>query len=220
MLVRELQQQLTAFYETPLEHCVTDFLVTDARLARALEGNGAPVEGEERLLLKPSHDGLDVSLYIDARILDALDENDPYESLTEGNLNDFLVALEGVSHFNYVIWNASHEKLVTQLELELQAEVDKFVTACMLFALQGEHGALDDFHDALFTRIRFDPALGAREEERYRDANRYAAKYCHALTRRYGNRHRHDEPSFVNELRRFYRLPAQEKIRRIETARA
>lgn len=218
MVLRDLQKHLAVFYETPLEHCVSDFLVTDARLARALEGGGPAREQGERLLLQESVDGLDVSLYVDASILDALAEHDPYERLTHDNLNHFLVALEGVSHFNYLLWNASHHKPVTQLELELQAEVDKFVTACMLFALQGEQDALEGVHEALFHRIRFDAALDPGEEIRYRDANRYAAKYCDGLTRRF--RHRHDEPSFVNELRRFYRFSQHGKIRCIDAVRA
>ena len=39
----------------------------------------------------------------------------------------FCLALEGVSHFLYLIWNASFDRSVTLLEMELQAEIDKFV---------------------------------------------------------------------------------------------
>ena len=44
------------------------------------------------------------------------------------NLADFWSALEGVSHFTYYAWNAARDKSVSLFELELQAEVDKFVT--------------------------------------------------------------------------------------------
>ena len=215
MLLSDLQQQLSAFYETPVEHCVTDFLVTDARLAAILAADSSAHGNRERLLLRQSGDCLDVSLYIDQDILNALADEDPYERLTSNNLGDFLVALEGVSHFNYLLWNAVHEKSVTQLELELQAEVDKFVTATMLLADQGADRALETFHNALFTNVSFEPELSEQDELRYREANRYAAKYCDGLNRRFGYRHR--EPSFINELRRFYRMPQNDKIKRIET---
>ncbi len=214
MLISDLQQQLSAFYETPVEHCVTDFLVTDARIASLLAADCASDDKRERLLLRQSGDYLDVSLYIDQEILNALADEDPYDRLTSNNLNDFLVALEGVSHFNYLLWNAVHEKPVTQLELELQAEVDKFVTTTMLLADQGAARALETFHFALFTNVSFDAGLSERDEMRYREANRYAAKYCDGLNRRFGHRHR--EPSFINELRRFYRMPQNDKIKRIE----
>lgn len=218
MLVENIQQQLAAFYETPFDHCINDFLVTDGKLARLLQSAPNATDNGERLLLMQSPDGLDVSLYIDETILEALSLDDPYVQLTSANLNDFLIALEGVSHFNYVVWHAGHERPVTRLELELQAEVDKFVTGSMLFASQGELGAMEAFHEALFSNVRFHPELDHGEETRYRDANRYAAKYCITLTRRF--RHQHDQPSFVNELRRFYRLPQNEKIRCIETGTA
>ena len=215
MLLSDLQQQLSAFYETPIEHCVTDFLVTDARLAAVLAADSSARDNRERLLLRQSGDCLDVSLYIDQDILNALANEDPYERLTWNNLGDFLIALEGVSHFNYLLWNAVHEKSVTQLELELQAEVDKFVTATMMLADQGADQVLETFHNALFTNVSFDSELSERDEMRYREANHYAAKYCDGLNRRFGHRHR--KPSFINELRRFYRMPQNEKIKRIET---
>ena len=214
MLLGNLQKQLSAFYETPVEHCVTDFLVTDARLAAALAADCSAPGNRERLLLRQSGDCLDVSLYIDQGILTALADENPYEQLTSNNLNDFLIALEGVSHFNYVLWNAVYEKSVTQLELELQAEVDKFVTATMLLVDQGASRALESFHHALFSNVSFDCNLSAQEETRYREANHYAAKYCDRLSRRFPHRHR--EPSFINELRRFYRMPQNDKIKCIE----
>jgi hypothetical protein len=215
MLLRHLQQQLSALYETPVEHCITDFLVTDARLAADLAADSPRSDNRERLLLRQSDGCLDVSLYIDEEILNALADDDPYERLTANNLNDFLIALEGVSHFNYVLWNAVYEKSVTQLELELQAEVDKFVTVTMLLANQGERSALEAFHEALFTHVSFHSELDEQDESRYRAANHYAAKYCDGLSRRFPRRHK--EPSFINELRRFYRMSQNGKIKYIDS---
>jgi hypothetical protein len=214
MLLADIQNGLAALYETPMEHCVTDFLVTDADVAAALDDAHHPHANAERLLLRQCDDSLDISLYIDAGILEALADSDPYERLGGDNLNDFLIALEGVSHFNYVIWNALHSRQVTQLELELQAEVDKYVTALMLLDEQGAEPDAGAFHDTLFEAVVFATGGSAGSERRYREANRYAGKYCHRLSRRYPGQHR--EPSFINELRRFYRLPQNEKIRRIE----
>ncbi|MGR8919660.1 MAG: hypothetical protein ACU85V_08575 [Gammaproteobacteria bacterium] len=215
MVLAALQEQLATLYETPLDHRVDDFLITDATLARALESETTHRrDNAERLLLRESEEGLDLSLYIDAEVIASLEACDPMACLADHNLNDFLVALEGVSHFNYVIYNACHRRQVSQLELELQAEVDKFVVVCLLLDRQGSSAAGDRFHDALFEHVSFDESLDADTGQRYRDANRYAGKYCKRLSRRFPAQHR--EPSFVNEIRRFYRLAQHQKLRRIE----
>ena len=214
MLLAAMQDRLSSLYETPIEHRVMDYLVTDARIADALEQAATPRANAERLLLRQSEDSLDVALYIDTRIMEALADLDPHTCLDARNLNDFLTALEGVSHFNYLVWNALHERQVTQLELELQAEIDKYVVATMLLDEQGTAADADHFHTAMFTFVVFDPDLDAPAEQRYRDANHYAAKYCRRLTRQFPAQHR--EPSFINELRRFYRLSRNDKIRCID----
>ena len=212
MLLTALQDHLSGLYETPVQHRVMDFLITDARIAGALEASRSHTNSE-RLLLRQSDESLDVSLYIDDQVLSALENCDPYTRLDHRNLNDFLIALEGVSHFHYLIWNAVHARQVTQLELELQAEVDKFVTANMLFEAQGAPADQEDLHESLFTDVVFHADLESNMQ-RYRAANHYAGKYCRHLARRFPGQHR--EPSFINELRRFYRLPQNEKIRCID----
>ncbi len=212
-LLPAIQNNLAALYETPIAHCVSDFLITDARVAAALEPQHAPRSNTERVLLRQSADSLDISLYIDNEILNSLASSDPYARLNAENLNDFLIALEGVSHFNYIVWNAVHGRQITQLELELQAEVDKFITAMMLIDEQGGNADVEGFHGALFDAVIFADSASSISGQRYREANHFAGKYCKRLTRRFPAQHR--EPSFMNEIRRFYRLPQNQKIRLI-----
>ena len=78
-----------------------------------------------------------MALYIDAAVLERLARRDPFDALTHENLADYLTAAEGVSHFVYVAWNTGHDKPVTLLELELQAEVDKYVLGAWLLRAAG-----------------------------------------------------------------------------------
>ena len=78
----------------------------------------------------------DVALYLERELLDRLDRHDPLTKLDGDNLADFWSALEGVSHFTYYAWNAARDKTVSLFELELQAEVDKFVTTGKLLREQ------------------------------------------------------------------------------------
>lgn len=216
MLLATLQDHLSCLYEAPIEHRVADFLVTDARMAHALEESEQDHGNSERLLVRECEDALDISLYIDAEILASLAACNPYTCLDERNLNDFLIALEGVSHFHYLVWNAVHARQVTQLELELQAEVDKYITATLLLRQQGVIDDNEEFHGRFFTAVSYAADDNCALGQRYRAANHYAAKYCRDLNRRYPAQH--EQPMFVNELRRFYRLSQNEKIRSIERA--
>ena len=214
MLLATMQDHLSCLYEAPIEQRVADYLVTDSRLARVLEDSAQEHGNSERLLVREWEDTLDVSLFIDAGVLSSLTECDPYIRLDERNLNEFLIALEGVSHFHYLIWNAVHARQVTQLEMELQAEVDKYVTVTLLLRQQGVIDDSEAFHGRFFTDVTYVDDESCASGQRYRAANHFAGKYCRGLNRRYPAQH--EQPSFINELRRFYRLSQNEKIRIIE----
>ncbi len=216
MLLTTLQEHLTCLYEAPIEQRVADYLVTDARLAESLEMGDQAHTNSERLLVRECEDALDISLYIDAQVLDSLSACDPYACLDERNLNEFLIALEGVSHFHYLVWNAVHARQVTQLEMELQAEVDKYVTATLLLRQQGVIDDSEEFHERFFAAVSYAADYHCPLGQRYRAANHYAGKYCRGLNRRYPAQHQ--QPMFIKELRRFYRLSQNEKIRSIDKA--
>ena len=55
-----------------------------------------------------------------------------------------------------------------------------------------------------------------RRQESKRPIPNHAGKYCRLLENRYLRRRGRRELSLLNELRRFYRLPLQAKIRRID----
>ena len=215
VLLNRVQDYLSGLYETPTSYDIYDFLITDANAANALTPEGHHAN-DERLLVAEHDDGVDISVYVDAATLDALADDDPFDGLHAGNLPPFLLALEGVSHFNYLCWNAGFDKSVTLLELELQAEVDKYVIARALFDAQGDTVKAETLQGILFDRVRFHADLDGPHRDRYEHANRYARKYCLALGENFPDTP--ESPELQNELRRFYRLTQNGKIRRIEAA--
>jgi len=132
MRLNALQKLLDRIYRLDVDFDVEDFLITDPALARRLDTSANPRESKEKLLVSQEDDYLDLALFLDACVLARLCDDDPLASLHSGNFADFLLAVEGVSHFLYLIWNAGIERGVTLMELEMQAEVDKFVTAASL----------------------------------------------------------------------------------------
>jgi hypothetical protein len=166
-------------------------------------------------LLRHADNALDVALFLDKHLVEHLREDDPTQRLHAGNFGDCMLAIEGVSHFLCVAWNAYYEKQVTLLELELQAEIDKYVTAAYLFARQRGERFTPTLHRWLFAAPRYDARLAPHELTRYREASHYAGKYCRYLERHYISAKA--TTRMVPELRRLYRLSRSEKIRRINT---
>lgn len=216
MLVGELHALLNELYDLELSHDIYDFLTLDESVAAALSASRRTAS--EQLLIVEGEDEAGVSLYLERELVDRLDNNDPIEGLNERNLGDFWVAFEGVSHFTYYAYRAELEKPVTLLEMELQAEIDKFIATAMLLVRQW--GMLPrGLHSWLFSETHFDPKLSATELERYARANHYAARYCETLWPRFARGGFKTDRRLQSELRRFYRLSQSEKIGHIEAVR-
>ncbi len=213
MVLTQLQAMLSELYALDVAYDVDDFLVTDERLADALDADGRQLD--EKLLIVEEQGEASIALYVDAQVVERLRENDPARELHGDNLEDFWTALEGVSHFLYYVWNAALEKSVTLMEMELQAEVDKFVGTALLLRRQG--GRLPaNLHRCLFDAPSFDARLKPDELVRYRSANRYAGKYCKKLAPQLATAP--GPASLREELCYFYRLAQPGKIEHIESA--
>lgn len=215
MLLRDLQNLLISLYRIDVDVDVHDFLITDERLARILSQTVADRPTDEKLLISEDEDELNVSLYLAAELLERLGELDPRTHLGQSNLADFCTVLEGVSHFNYVAWNATLDKSVTLMEMEMQAEVDKYIVVRALLRDQPKSTLAASLYDDLFTSACFDPALAQHEYVRYRDASAIAGQYCRTLERRFAAQF--FEFEMMQDLRRFYRLAQPEKLSHINT---
>ncbi len=206
-----LQDTLADIYDLPATPDVAEYLLTDrARLASMSDR-----VTDEQLLVAEEGDTISLALYIDAAVLERLEHRDPFAALTHENLADYLTAAEGVSHFVYVAWNAGHDKPVTLLELELQAEIDKFIVGAWL--LRKQCGRFPrELHRVLFDRTRVDPQAAGGRAGLYRTASAYAARFCRQVASRLERSRNGASNSLLAELRRFYRLGNARKLAHIE----
>jgi hypothetical protein len=208
-----MQALLARLYDVDIGYDVYDFLVTDrGALGEVLPANDRRAPDEE-LLLAETADGAGVSLYIDAAVLERLESQDPLGALTEGNLADYCTALEGVSHFVYSAWRLHGDAPVSLLELETQAEVDKYAVTVFLIGDQRGGRYPAEVHARLFDRVNFDPRLAPEQYDRYLTAHRCAASFCRRLERKFVSRGRAQVEALVRELRKFYRLGSTAKLR-------
>jgi hypothetical protein len=122
----------------------------------------------------------------------------------------WLELIEGVSHFVYVAERARTDLPTTLLELELQAEVDKFV----LLGLGGAHPGLTRIaaHEArclyrtLYDAVRYLHPAGTILGDRYRAASDLAARFVVRLLAMRSNE------GVLAMLRRFYRCGQADKV--------
>lgn len=215
-MLRPLQHLLETIYDARSGHDVRDFLLTERRqLPRSRRDEAA----DEELVLVERHRSCRLGLYIDGAVLQRLAARDPLRALTGDNLADFWTALEGVSHFSYLMWNAGHARGISQLELELQGEVDKYIAT--LWVLRAQHpGHLPrELHTALFERTRIDPRLPAARQQLYAAATNYAARFCARLEWALLSNRPALRRAAITALRRFYRLGSTRKLWHIDSNR-
>lgn len=210
MPLASIQAHIQSLYDLNLDYRVEDFLVTDPRFPGRVQDDATRRDCEEKLLFCESDGELLMSLYLDESLIDTMRGADPYERLESAHLREFCTAVEGVSHFVYLAFNATHERPVSQLELELQAEVDKYFVVWNLSERQGRQVGGDALSHWLFDRCRFDPALQGGEQRRYRRANRLARAFCKRVRSMPSDAGR--EAAMVRELRRFYRKRHLDKL--------
>jgi hypothetical protein len=209
MILRDMQSLLARLYDVPSDYDVYDFLITDRRRLP-----DPPVDDvDEQVLVTHTQDEMRIGIYIDDAVLARLSGNNPLTALNDANLSDYCTALEGVSHFHYLTWRASCDLPVSLLELELQAEVDKYVAAVSL--LTSQRGRLPvTLHERLFHHVKFASGLDTESRSRYRTANRHAARFCRRLEERFLRARRARPEAWLGEMRKLYRCGHAEKLRR------
>jgi hypothetical protein len=214
-LLRRMQALLARLYDAPVDHDAEDFLLCDRNRLAAAVGARAEHMSDEQVLMVQDDQGVRIGLFIERDVLERLARHDPLQQLDENNLRDYCTALEGVSHFHYLVWSLARGRSVSLLELELQAEVDKYATALALLTEQHSGRFPGSLHTRMFSAVSFLPQLDEISRHRYEEANRHAARYCRSLDERFLRPHRLRPELWLAELRRFFRCGHQEKIRQL-----
>jgi hypothetical protein len=179
-MARRVQSAIERFYGIDRVADVNDFIQHGS--------------GREQLIVREAHDGA-VELRLELPRI-------------EDDLDGVCQIIEGVSHFVYVSTRASQDRSATALELEIQAEVDKYVV------LAGDLETLDVDRSAmlrhrLYERVTFS---NASLEERYRIANDTALRFTRRLERTHVAERRYSQ--LRNELHAFFASGQEDKLRR------
>jgi hypothetical protein len=218
-LVEHLQAQLEATYDLRPAARVSEFLID----RRGVERLGGLVSAREEVFLlehpvehSPGHPegAVDLGLYLAPELFERLRGKDPRQrsglGLVTDELGAFTTVAEGVSHLVYLFRCLEHGRPVSKLELEVQAEVDKFAVSTLHLWGRGLRHKAHELWERLFVRARTRPGLPADERERYQAAGVLGGRYARHLLERWvkpGQLH-----GFLRDLRLMYRLSAAEKL--------
>ena len=192
---------------------VADFLLDSDERAR-LAPDSSP---DEALLVLDGGEHLHVGLFLDDSVLAqlAIPAAAPW---THERLSGFCAAAEGVSHFLYLAHRAQQDGRVSQLELEAQGELDKYLSVLLQLWAVGRQRTSPGLRDRLFHRASLRAGLTAPERDRYRLANTLAAACAKALEARYVLTGRLE--ALLREVRRLYRLSGGEKLSALSQGQA
>jgi hypothetical protein len=231
MLVEHLQSALQQQYDLAIPYQVRHFVSHDPKLAQHLAydnstaGHDSRVQEQqaqqpvpqETVYISQSDDLLEFTLYLDHDVLQSASANTQTsedrirQRHDEQPLDSLCTVVEGVSHAVCLLWHAHHDRQLRALDLELQAEVDKYL---MLLSSCSNCDSRALLHRQLFDKARFTSPVGSDLYQRYKLASESAASYCNWLIQEFpepGDRH-----ELRQELARFYRLSGNAKFERIK----
>lgn len=204
-LLNRLQQTLQYLYrvDSPVE--ANDFQLHPEHLSLLL-GEPNKERPREALYLIPGADQTtDIGLYICPHEVRRAEKF--IDAPKTGSVDSFCVALEGVSHFLYLTYcSAALQRPVSQLELELQAEVDKYLLLRILFGVR-------DAMSRLFASLHLHPSVTPDSEERYIVAHNNASRYVRWMDSQIAHG---DFYRVVEDARAFYRKTITAKLAHID----
>lgn len=206
MKIADIYKMLCDIYEPENRLDINHYLILATnRRADVAVGNISP--GRETLFIREEGDGIELGLFINPNIIATLEWGDALS-----HIDELACAAEGVSHLLYVADRAAKGRRVSKLELELQAEVDKFLVM-HLIAAERSNAISPYLFERQFDGHSFDSNLSADEIERYETASHFAAKYCSHLRSQYFNPLR--LRGLISNARDFFERDFGEKIEKL-----
>lgn len=215
MIADQVQTQLECLYGIGLEQRVGDYLINKNEAISYINTPAQTTIPKELFLVRRSEkqDTVEVALFLDRTLMENLSAHNPFESINDQNFSDFCIMIEGVSHFVYYLWKAQQKRNITQLEMELQAEIDKFLMLYFFLRSDKNPVYVQQLFRALFDDFHLMDKLTEEQMGRYSTASSLASRYCYNLQKTF--QEKQDLTEFIQEIRLFYHLGQQQKLERI-----
>jgi len=164
-----IENHLRTFY--PIDHAISanDYILDPYFSHDAVNNKRAAVVSIE------CEEGFqNIGIYFSQSLIEQHTRVTPQNLVTTMSLDSHCAIIEEISHFHLLAHRTQYDQPVTRLELETQAEIDKFlICATMLLEQTG------DAHFHSLARCLYDNGLITDLAHRtiYEDANRFAANF-------------------------------------------
>jgi hypothetical protein len=200
-VLAQLQQRLEGMYRITAPD-IRRFMIGREQLDDLHEGS-LHRDADEWVLVRETDEGIDLAVFIDEGQLSRLSQARCARCLVREAFRPFCSAVEAVSHFLLLVERARKGEPLRLLELEAQAEVDKYLA--LRLQTDGHYDA-DRVFQQLFRTSTFAPGLSAQEHFRYREAGRLAEGYCRMLEAQ------RSDQAVIDQVRAFYHRSGQQRL--------
>ncbi|MCB0419101.1 MAG: hypothetical protein H6617_00270 [Bdellovibrionaceae bacterium] len=217
-VVRSIEKALSEIYNLDLPVRAEDFLLVQPT-AGTVVSSGKNFESMHGAIYLQYNEAaevadepqLDVGIFFSDSLRETLNSTpiDKPHAWSEAQSHAVAIAGEEISHFHYLLYHALSGRSVSQLELEIQGDIDKFLL--LYFSRQQwEEQCFEEVFERVFEKFSLSARLTTEQVNRYLEANQFARKCIH--------KHRkvllssENMETALKSLRRFYRLGASEKI--------
>jgi len=169
-----------------------------------------------KVLIRDAGDTLKVSIYYPDELIRKLEGNDPRLGLHDDNIDLCASFVEELDHFLFIARNYKQNRPFSLLELELQANVTKYLVLKYFIALQNKSIKLSNFDKEyiryhLFYKRKYD-IEDTSERKRYEDAVKFGMMYTKHIDLL-------PQEDRLRDLRQFSRMTCPSKIRHIQSTR-
>ncbi len=167
-----------------------------------------------RVLIRDAEHTLKVSIYYPDALISKLEDNDPRVGIHDDNIDLCASFVEELDHFLFIAQNYKLNRPFSLLELELQANVTKYLVLKYFVALQNKSIKLSSYDKEyiryhLFYKRKYD-IEDLLERKRYEDAGKFGMIYTKHID------HLSQEDR-LRDLRQFSRMTCPSKIRHIQS---
>jgi len=210
--ITKIDRALKEVYRLELDYCAEEFLLKHPPTLKEKKG-ALFIQAD-----KNNNKNLSLGIHLCSSVSSELSTFESWKpDWSKAQTAAFSVAAEEVSHFLYLIHHLNNGRAVTQLELETQGEIDKFLL--IFFAKRTR--SKDHFFTTLehiFFQFKLSENLSQEEKERYLQANIDAKRFI--LKHRAYLENPDQQQEGFRTLRRYYRLSHPEKLAFISTKSA
>jgi hypothetical protein len=164
-------------------------------------------DGKNTCIFKENKDDTEALICLNKELLERVNALQLPNDFSFNNVSDVSIVIEELSHFITYCHKAEKDDPISQLELEVQAEVDKFALILSWLSQKNEEDKKHDLFDRLFGDLNLGDWVPLDSQDRYKEAHEIARSFCRSIL---NNKLNYKDRRKV--FQKFFLTPASEKL--------